>query len=280
MANQLHTAASNVSVLVPSVWSRSFYETLLTALPFNSIINRNYEGEIQALGNTVKISTVPEFSDAEDLAENASADADAVTVTSQSLVINQQTVKDFIVTDVARLQSLPFVDELQGMATYAILKKIQADIIADIAPSTSSPDHAIAYDSGTTLGLADILEAKELLDEQNVPLPDRHCVLGSAQTNDIFNISNFTSSDFVSGSNLITSGVVGNPLLGFQPHMTTAVSSTSYFFHRSFYTMAAQKGLTVKMFDLEVTGLRGVRLNTTTLWGKKQLSNLRVVTIS
>lgn len=280
MANQLHTAASNVSVLVPEIWSRSFYDTLLTALPFNSIINRDYEGDIQALGDTVKISTVPEFSDAEDLPESSSADADAVTVTQQSLVINKQIVKDFIVTDVARLQSLPFVDKLQEMSQYAIFKKIQADIIADVAPSTSAPDHAIAYDAGTTLGLADILEAKELLDEQNVPLPDRHTVLGSAQTNDVFNINNFTSSDFVSGSNLITTGAVGSPLLGFQPHMTTAVSSTAYFFHRSFYTMAAQKGLTVKLFDLEVTGLRGIRVNTTTLIGIKQLDNKRVVTIS
>lgn len=280
MANQIMDTAGNLTVIVPQVWSSNWYDALLADLPFNSVVSRDWEGEIRNLGDTVKISQFPEFSDATELAESAANDADAITVTQQSLVINKRIVKDFIVTDKAMLQSLPAMDKLQDMAIYAILKKVQAIIISETLPSSSSPDHTIAYDSGTTLALADILEVKDLLDAQDVPMADRHAVLGSAQANDVFNISGFTSSDFVSGANLLTTGVVGNPLLGFQPHMTTEVGSTCYFFHRSYYTMAAQKDISVKVFDLGVQGIRAARVNIDILAGFKQLDNKRVVSLS
>lgn len=279
MANQIHTAAAELSVIVPQIWSQRYYDVLLAELPFNAIISRDYEGEIANLGDTVKISTFPEFSDATEIQEGAANDADAITVTQQSLVINKRFGKDFIVTNKAQLQSLPAMDKLRELAVYSIQKKIQKFIIGDIAPSTSAPDHVIAYDSGSTLALADLLEAKELLDLQDVPMADRHAVFGAAQTNDIFNITGFTSSDFILAGSPLTTGVVGQSLLGFMPHMTTEVGSTSYLFHRSFYTMAAQQGLAVAVYDLGSEGKRAARVNVDTLVGFKQLDNKRVVTI-
>ena len=280
MADQIHTAASELSVIIPEVWSARYYDVLLAELPFNSIISRDYEGEIQNLGDTVKISTFPEFSDATEVAEGAANDADAITVTQQSLVINKRFAKDFIVTNKAQLQSLPAMDKLRELAIFAVMKKIQATIITDTVPSASNPDHAISYDSGSTLALADLLEAKELKDSQDVPAADRHMVLGSAQTNDIFNITGFTSSDFILAGSPLTTGVVGQSLLGYMPHMTTAVGAVSYLFHRSYFTMAAQQGINVAIYDLGSEGKRAARVNVDTLVGFKQLDNTRVVTIS
>lgn len=277
MADSVMTAASNTSAIVPEVWSQRYYDVLLASLPFNSVISRDYEGEIQDLGDTVHINTFPEFSDAEELAEDGRADASAITVTQQDLVINKRIVKDFIVTKRSLLQSLPGMDKLRELAVYAIQKKIQALIIADITPSASNPDHQIAFDSGTTMALADLLEAKELLDLQDVPMSDRHIVMGAAQTNDIFNITGFTSSDFLLAGSPLTSGEINQSLLGFMPHMTTEVGNVSYLFHSSFYTMAAQEGLNINEYDLGVDGKRAVRVNVDTLMGIKQLSNIRVV---
>lgn len=281
MADQVMKTSSELSVLVPQVWSRRYYDELLANLPFNSIVSRDWEGEISNnLGDRVKISTIPEFSQAEELAEDGRADADAVTVTQQDLVINKRIVKDVIITNKAMLQSIPFVEKLQDLMIFAINKKIQALIIGLIVPNAGSPLHAIGYDAGTTLALADMLEAKELLDAQDVPMGDRHMVNGSAQWNDIFNITGFTSSDFlVSGAPLQT-GELPSALLGFQPHLTSVVGNTSYFFHSSFFTMAAQQGLNINKYDLGVDGKRAERINVDTLVGMKQLDGLRVVTIS
>lgn len=280
MADQVMKTSAELSVLVPQIWSRQYYDVLLAELPFNSIISRDYEGEIQALGDTVKISSFPEFSDADEVAEDQRVDADSITVTQQSLVINKRIAKDFILTNKAMLQSLPAMDKLRDLAIYSINKKIQKIIIAAIVPNAAAPDHSIAYDAGTTLALADLLEAKELLDAQDVPQSDRHLVVGAAQLNDIFNIVGFTSSDFITSGAPLQSGQLPPALLGFMPHFTTEVSNTTYLFHSSFMTMAAQQGMQVNQYDLGVDGKRAQRVNVDTLFGLKQLDGLRVVSIS
>lgn len=280
MADQVITKGAEVTVLVPQKWSQRYYDVLLAELPFSGLISKDYEGEISNLGDTVKISTIPEFDEATELPEADRNDADAVTATQQSLLINRRVVKDFIVTNLASLQAIPFVDKLQELAIYSIQKKIQALIISLTVPNASAPDHSIAYTSGTVMALADILAAKRLLDAQNVPMSDRHIVMGSSQLNDIFNITGFTSSDFVASGAPLASGQLPAQLVGFMPHMTTVVGNTSYFFHTSYMTMAAQQGMAVKEFDLGVDGRRAKRINVDTLIGIKQLDGLRVVSIS
>jgi len=137
----------------------------------------------------------------------------------------------------------PHMDKLRDLAIFSIDKAINAEIISTTVPSASTPDHAIAYDSGSTLALADMLEAKELLDDQNVPMSDRHMVVDSAQLNDLFNISGFTSSDFLTSGAPLQSGEVSSPLLGFMPHFSTSASAVTYMFHRSYLTLAAQQGM-------------------------------------
>lgn len=279
MADQIISTSSEVSLIVPSIWSARYFDALLADLPMNDLISRDYEGEIANLGDTVKISQVPEFASGDVLAESDRADAEALTVTQQSLVINQRIVKDFIVTNKASLQSLPFVEKLKEMAAYAINKKIHALILSLIVPNASAPDHSIAYTSGTTLALADLLAAKRLLDAQNVPMSDRHLGVGSSQLNDIFNIAGFTSSDFVASGAPLASGQLPAQLLGFKPHFSTLFSAVVYLWHSSFFTMAAQQGLQVKEYDMGVDGMRASRVNCDTLVGFKQLDGLRVVTI-
>lgn len=279
MANEIMGTDAEVSAIVPEQWSQNYYDVLLAELPFESLVSKDWEGEIKSLGDTVNIPTVPEFSDATELPERDSNEADSVTIGTQALVINKRIVKDFIVTKKALLQSIPFVEKLKGLAIYSIQKKIQALIISLTIPS-ATPDHTLAAVAAGVYGLADILAAKELLDAQNVPMADRHMVLGSGPLNDIFNITGFTSSDFVASANPLQSGNLPAQLVGFKPHFTTAVGSTVHHFHSSYFTMASQQGMDVKEYDLGVTGARQTRVNCDTLLGMKQLDGKRVVTVT
>ena len=56
--------------------------------------------------------------------------------------------------------------------------------------------------------------------------------------------------------------------------------AVTYAFHESYFTMAAQKGMEVKEYDLGVQGKRGIRINCSWLGAFKQMSNKRVVTAS
>lgn len=280
MADEVMRTSLETDAITPEIWSEKFYDVLLAQLPFNSVINKDYEGEIQARGDTVHISTVPEFGDATEFSEDQKVDASAVTVTGQNLVINRQIAKDFILTKKAMLQSLPIMDKLRDLAIYSIMKKMEQILIASSIPSAANPDHSIAYDSGTTLALADILEVKELLDLQDVPMENRFMVVGAAQLNDIFNITGFTSSDFlVSGAPLVT-GQLPAALLGFLPKFTTLVGNTSYWAHSSYLTMASQQGMDVQIYDLGVEGKRAARVNVDVLFGEKLLDNTRLVTLA
>lgn len=280
MADALMRASTELDAIVPEVWSSKFYDVLLENLPFASLISKDYEGEVGNLGDTVRIPSMPEFDEASELAEDGRSDAQAVTVTSQSLVINKRYVKDFIITNLAQVQSIPHMDKVRDLAIFSIQKKIQSAIIALIVPNAATPDHAIAYDSGTTLALADILEAKELKDAQDVPTANRHMVLGSAQVNDLFNITGFMSSDFISAGSPLQSGELPSSLLGYMPHFASGAGNVAYLFHSSFFTMAAQRGMSVSMYDLGVDGKRAMRVNVDWLGGFRQLDGLRVVTLS
>jgi hypothetical protein len=280
MADQVMTAASNLSVIVPEIWSSRYFDVLRAELPHSPLISRDYEGEIQNLGDTVHINQVPEFDDGEELAEADAAEASAVTVTQQDLVINKRVVKDFIVTKLGMLQSLPVMDKLRELAIYAILKKIEKTVIETIVPSAAAPDHQIGFVTGTTLALADFLAAKRLLDAADVPQGSRYACMGTSQANDIFNITGFTSSDFLLAGSPLGSGQVPSMLLGFSPRMTTLLGNVVEFFHSSFMTMAAQEGMNVAVYDKGVDGIRATRVNVDTLYGLKQLDNKRVVKIS
>ena len=281
MADQVMKGSSELDALRPELWSAAFYPTLLEALPFNDLVSKDYQGEIRSLGDTVNITSFPQFDAAIDIAEDEKADASAITATNTQLVINHQLVKDFIITDRAKIQTIAHANAVRDLAFHAIMKSMQSQLISDTVASSSSPDHQIAYDSGTTLALADILEAKELLDEADVPDDGSRCmVLGSAQWNDLFNISGFTSRDFVANGSPLASGSFGASVLGFKPKLTTEAGAVSYLFHPKYMELAVQQDLNVKIYDQGVEGKRSSRVNSTLLFGNVQMSSVRVVEIS
>jgi hypothetical protein len=280
MADQIERASTELSVLVPKLWSAQYFDVLLANLPMADTISKDYQGEIANLGDTVNVSQFPEFGDAVELAEDQKNDASAITVAQIQLVINKRIAQDFIITNLAMMQALPAMEKLQELAIYSILKKIQALIISLIIPSASAPDHTLPYTSGTTLALLDILAAKELLDAEDVPMSDRHMCVGAAQLNDMFNISGFTSTDFGVSNAPLLNGGLPSQILGFIPHFSSLFGNTSYFYHSSFFQMATQQGMNVSVYDLGVDGKRAQRVNCDTLLGLKQFDNKRVVTIS
>lgn len=277
MADAMFKSDVEAAAAIPEIWSSAFYPTLVEKLPFASSVATDYQGEIRQLGDTVNITSFPQFDEAEEILEGQAVEAEATTLSNIQLIINKQLAKDFIITRKADIQSLEIMNALRDLALHSVLKKMQKIIIAAIVPSTT-PDHTIAFDSGTTLQLADILEAKELLDNSDVEEAGRQMILGAAQWNDLFNIAGVVSSQFgASGS--LSSGQVTAPIMGFQGKWTSEVGNVSYFMHPLAIEMAVQQDPTPSVHDLGAQGIRGTRVNMEVLFGLKQASDLRVVTI-
>jgi len=96
----------------------------------------------------------------------------------------------------------------------------------------------------------------------------------------LFNITGFTSRDFIPAGSPLTSGSIQTPLAGFSMKMTNVIGNTSYWFHPSFLTLAIQDQLSISLYDLGVEGTRGSRINVDLLAGIKQLDSNRVVSIA
>lgn len=280
MVDEVMKTSPEMTGVIPELWSARFYPTLLEGMVFADSVGREYENEIQALGDTVNITDWPQFDEADEILENEAVSADSVTANTTQLIINKQVAKDYILTKKAARQSIDSQNALSDLANHAIMKKMQSLIIAEIVPSASAPDHQIAYDSGTTLALADILEAKELLDDSDVEEMGRTLITGSAQFNDLFNITGFTSRDFIPAGSPLTAGAITTPLMGFTHKWTSEAGSTSRFFNPIFLQMAVQQSPEVNVYDLGTQGKRASRVNMDVLFGIKQVSDVRVVSVS
>lgn len=277
--DKFQSAATEMDALIPEMWSAAFYPTLLASLPFNDSVAKDYQGEIAQLGDTVHISDLPQFDMATEIGEAEAVDADAVTVNGQSLVINKQVAKDFQITKKAQLQSIDAMNALRDLALYSILKKMQSVIVAEIVPSASAPDNTISYTSGTTLALADILAAKKLLDASDVEKPGRVLITGTDQENDLFNITGFVSRDFIAAGSPLTSGDIPMPVLGMAVKSSTLLGSTTYAMHPLAVQLAVQSAPAVEVVSRGGEGIRATRVNMDVLFGVKQCSNKRVVTV-
>jgi hypothetical protein len=80
MADQVMRGSTEFSAIVPEIWSVNFFPALLENLPFNDSVSRDYQGDIQSLGDILNISEFPQFDEAVTIAEDERVDADAITV--------------------------------------------------------------------------------------------------------------------------------------------------------------------------------------------------------
>ncbi len=163
----------------PTIWSRELLYSLKKAHVGNSIVNRNYQGEITSEGDTVKIQTP----DSINVGNYTGADItfQGLTSATQSLAIDINKYFAFLVDDVDQAQSnVNLMQSYMQEATFSLAdeadeailgKYVDADssnVIADITLSTSN-----IYDT--------TVDAKENLSSNNVPSMGRWIVLSPSE---------------------------------------------------------------------------------------------------
>ncbi len=281
MADLFEKVSSELAGVVPELWG-PYFPTKLNALPFQSVVARDYQGVANALGDTVHVPTWPKFSPAAVTDEDGIVDADAVSVTNVDILINKQLTKDFNITNYAKFQSIEQGNHLRELAFFSILEKMEELIIAEISPSSSSPDHVIDYATPGTVALADFIAAKQLLDLQDVPDMGQRQAIGSPiVANRILAITNFISRDYIPAGSPMSTGSVATPLLGFQFKYTTKLADDDmYLFDPVFLQMVVQQNPTPAVYDMRVLGRPAMKIALTMLAGVKQIDNLRVVKLT
>jgi hypothetical protein len=260
-----------LDMFTPTIWARAILSPLYKTLVWGSLANRDYEGEIRNLGDSVKINeigdiTVSDYSKFQNTGSTSTALSwQALTSAQKLLYIDYAKSFSFAVDDVDMIQNSPKVmDEAMSRAAYAIGDKIDQDIAAKVATGSGNIITAQTVSSATVLTLISQMARK--LDEANVPQSERFLIVPPFIHQDLVEAfsggvsATATVKDF-SGSTLVNGyvgGVYGFNVLMSNNYPTTSSTAIVTAFHRSAVTFAGQLSQ-IKMVEREDYFDKGVK---------------------
>src|SRR5581483_4775572 len=174
----------SLETFIPQVWSARLLENLHKALVYgqDSVVNRDYEGEIAAMGDTVKIHTIGAVTIFDYVKNTDMTGPEELTDAELTLQITESKAFNFAIDDVDAAQQQPKVmDAAMRDAAYRLADTADSFIAghytavdaANTIGSDASPEvvttSAEAYDNLVDLGT--------LLDEANIPSNGRWAVV-------------------------------------------------------------------------------------------------------
>lgn len=186
-------------------------------------------------------------------AENTAVDAQAITWAVDNLPLTSHRVIQVLLEDIANIQSKVNQElEIGQRAGLDLAFDTDLRIVAEFynSASASSPDHIVAYANAAganTMGAADVLNAKLLLDLQKVPQDGRYLAVDPIAYSELLAVSDFVRVDAINANQMtegIRPGVVGK-IYGFEVFMSNAVTEDQNIaFHKSALAYGVQQGVT------------------------------------
>ena len=278
MANAVN-GKTELASMIPTIWSPMMYQRLRETLVFGNIFSREYEGEISSVGDTVKVNQIGAITSEVLSDDKASFSSQALSINSFTVVANKRAVAAVEVTDMAKLQSIEFQQELQNELTFKVMKDIEDQIIAALLPSTSSPDHTIAPAAASDLAPVDLTTMRALGSRALWPLQNRYFVCAPEYYSDLTNKTQITSFDFTKVNDSGEAQV--NLFAGFRIMESNVLAAdVGYACHPSALQLVLQRGVTVKASDLHSQNKFGMLISADVIFGLSLFDNKRIIQIS
>jgi len=199
-----------ITNFIPTLWSSALLEPFKSAQYLIPAVNHQYEGELSS-GNTVKVTAITTPS-IQNYATGRVLTIDALSDTTQSLVINKEDAISFKVDDVDRVQSAGSFEPVTRDAAKALAENSETNLIADLkANGTSAGTAAITTPA---LAYAAVVAIRQALVKAKVPNSDRILAVSPEFASLLLGeASKLTTAD-IAGDGELRNGVLGR-LLGF-----------------------------------------------------------------
>lgn len=226
---------TEVSATSQELVSSIVQETLKERAKLMPLVS-DYSQFAQKGTNTVRVPRRTQFS-AADKAENTDLTAQEITFASDTIDVSLHKAIYAKLEDFADFKSNVNVQAeiIQEMANEVALQ-FDKDVITELKlASAAGPDHILDYvdSAGDTLALADIANARALLNRQNVPMADRYMLISPEKEQDLLNIENFISAEKYASREGLIEGMVGR-VFGFDVFVHTELAAEeTIFWHRS-----------------------------------------------
>ena len=225
-----------INNFIPAVWSAQLLTALRKNLVYANLCNRDYEGEIRAYGDQVKINSLGDVSVGQYSKNTDISAAQTLTDAQRILEINQSWYFNFQIDDVDKAQQKPKVmEEAMRNAAYALADKADqyvAGLYTEISGtntigSDASPiSIAVAAGQSTAAAYEKLVDLAVKLDEANVPKAARWVVLPPWYHGILLKDSRFISAGTLKTDEVLANGFVGRAA-GFDIYTSNNVPNTS-----------------------------------------------------
>jgi len=192
--------------------------------------------------------------------ENTALEAQSITYGSDTITLENHRAVQFLVEDIANIQSVPFiVEDAMKKASADLAVDIDTYIVAELAKaSASAPDHQVVFADTSTdvVALADILAARKLLQAQHLNTDECYIGIGPEKEAEMLAISNFIEAQKWGSNEPIMNGVIGK-LYGMKVVVSSLFTDRMITYHPSAVGFAFQQAIAVEQQrDLANLGTR------------------------
>lgn len=203
----------------PEVWAANLLLTLDKALVFGAdgVVNRDYEGDISAFGDTVHIDSIADPVISDYTKDTDLSSPQALTDSEQLLAIDQAKSFNFQIDDIDKAQVRndgALMSEATRRAGFGLRDKADQRIAALMALGSTNPLGKIDGTTATNVYDNLVVPASVALDQQNVPEEMRWLILAPAAYGKLQLDARFIRQN-ESGTNALHNGQVGEAA-GFQ----------------------------------------------------------------
>lgn len=269
---------------VQKFWSPLFMQELREQLLLGALINKQYQGEIKALGDTVKVSQInaPEGQLRSQGVDADSFESEVMETLQVEVKADKRAVASFEFEDLVMLQSQIGAQDsnIRQSLLYSVQKKINDYLYSLVNPSTSAPDHLLT-------GVADFNAAQantvRKLASQAKWSRDGGwwLLLDPSYMSDFLNAATLTSSDYVGADTPVISGQIAKQRFGFNvlednSEGMRSLSATAgggedaaLAFHPDFMHLVMQTQPTFKISDLHSQKKFGFVMSVDLVFGAK-----------
>lgn len=165
-----------VTTFIPELWAARLLANLEKAHVATAFVNRDYEGEIRQMGDTVHINSLGALTIGTYQANTDMNAAETLVTTDQTLVIDQAKYFHFQVDDIDRVQAAgDLVDTATRQAAYQLADLVDTAIFAAIGNAATTANTLgtaaapINLSGGSVTAYDQLLKLRTIMAKANVP---------------------------------------------------------------------------------------------------------------
>lgn len=238
--------ANSISGSVPAVWSKYLAKTYDANSVFVPLVNRDVQGSLASEGDTVHVQKFGNVT-VGDYTVGSDNSIQTVSLTDTTLVLDQKKYFQFVIDDIEKATSQH--DLVKGFTARGMITMAQtmddrvithtADALSANKIGTSSVPITLTQDNIYHY----LVQAKQNLDQANVPMEDRVFVIDPASMSLLLKSPDLVKNT-PKGDSIVEKATIGD-IAGFRMvvsnrYATAAGLMTLMYFHKDFISLAVR----------------------------------------